>query len=449
TDIFGRKHWDIARLFEEVKNCIGIAGNDISSVGIDTWGVDYGYIAPDGDLAGLPFAYRDSIRCNAHIDVHELIPLNDLYSITGIQFLPFNAIYQIADDLKYRPELIENSDKLLMMPELLGYLLTGEAVGEYTNASTTGLLDASTHKWSIDILSRLGFPRAKLPEIVAPGKLKVPIVKSIKDETGTNADFIFTACHDTASAVAGIPVSNDKGNWAYISSGTWSLVGTELDNPILTESARNANFTNEGGVNGKIRFLKNVTGLWLIEELRRSWAHDGKKIDFDSINYEAEKAIPFRSLINPNHQSFISPDDMPKAIVDFCRSTNQPEPGTFGEFSRCVFESLALSYKHTIEKLEKITGKNIELIHIVGGGSKNELLCKMTADACGVRVIAGPSECTSIGNILVQALTHGSIDNLTGGRVIAANSLELKEFLPKDRGLWKEASGRFESLIGE
>ena len=448
VEITGRKHWDLLRLFEEVKNCIREAGKGIASIGIDTWGVDYGCIARDGGLAGMPFAYRDEIRCNAHVGVHEIIPFDDLYSITGIQFLPFNTIYQIADDLKYRPELIENSDKLLMIPELLGYFLTGEAVGEYTNASTTGLLEASTHKWSIDILSQLDFPGEKLPPIVQPGKLNVPIKKAIVEETGTNADFIFTACHDTASAVAGIPASNDNRNWAYISSGTWSLIGTELDKPILNESARKANFTNEGGLDGKIRFLKNVTGLWLIEELRRSWALNGKTVDFEEIMRQADSAPKFRSLINPNHESFLCPDDMPKAITEFCKATGQHIPETIGEFSRCVFESLALSYRHSIEQLAKITGKKFDRIHIVGGGSKNDFLSGMTADACGVRVISGPSECASIGNILVQMTAHGIVNDLSEGRNLIARSVELKEYSPCDRDAWKDASEKLELLLG-
>jgi rhamnulokinase len=435
VDINGHKHWNILSLLDEVKACL-LAVPDADSVGIDTWGVDYGYVDSDGDILGLPFAYRDARTESAVGIVHAAIPFEKLYELTGIQHLPFNTIYQIADDLVSRPWLVENADKLLMIPELLGCLLTGEKFGEYTNASTSGLLDVNERTWSKEILDAIGFPIDHLPKLIHPGK--IPLSEQIAKETGSHASFCYVACHDTASAVAGIPVETAPGNWAYISSGTWSLVGMELDHPIVSNVAREANFTNEGGVGGKIRFLKNVTGLWILEELRREWQLKGERVDFDTIIAAAEKAPTFRSIINPDHVSFVAPDNMRDVIREYCRESGQTIPDGIGPLSRCVFESLAMAYNRKIEKLSEITGLIIDRIHVIGGGSRNQLLCQMTADACGIPVIAGPVEAASIGNILVQAISNGLIDDIGEGRRLIKSVVELKSYEPMNHNLWEK-----------
>jgi len=439
VEVSGHKHWDILRLFYEVKSCLR-AAPDADCVGIDTWGVDYGYVDRDGDLLGLPFAYRDARTDKSVSAVHAVIPFERLYELNGIQHLPFNTIYQFADDLISRPWLVENADKALMIPELLGFILTGERFGEYTNASTTGLLDVRTRIWSDEILEKIGFPVERLPKIIQPGELRVPLTAQISHETGSRAAFCYVACHDTASAVAGIPADPTvPATWAFISSGTWSLVGMELDEPIVSDSAREANFTNEGGVDGKIRFLTNVTGLWILEELRRTWSRQNENVDFGTIITEAQKAPPFRSLIDPDHPSFACPNDMRIAIREFCRSTGQTIPDGVGPFSRCVFESLALAYRRKIELLLSITGREIDRIHIIGGGSRNQLLCQMTADACGLPVIAGPVEATAVGNILVQAISNGLVTNLAEGRNLIKPSCDLQTYVPADHNLWESA----------
>ena len=443
-EIHGRLHWDILRLYDEVLKCIA-AAPDAQSVGIDTWGVDYGYIGHDGDLMGLPFAYRDSRTEHSIPVVHDRISQEELYSITGIQFLPFNTVYQLMDDLLSRPWLVDNSKCILMMPELLGYLLTGQEFAEYSNASTTGILDVRTRKWSGEVLNRIGYPYERMPEIIDAGELKTALNDRIKSETGSKADFVAVGCHDTASAVASIPASGD--NWAYISCGTWSLVGMELPEPITSDAARNVNFTNEGGVNGTIRFLTNVTGLWLLEELRRMWALNGEVVDYSTIISEAEKAPAFRSIVNPDHPSFIAPDDMRAAIRAFCRKSGQTVPNGVGPFSRCVFESLALAYRKRIAQLSEISGRKIERIHMVGGGSRNEMLCRMTADACGIPVTAGPVEATMTGNLMMQGIAHGLIGSVLEGREIVARSVKPVEYHPARIELWDNAAENFQDLL--
>jgi len=440
-EVNGHKHWDILRLFEEVKECLR-AAPEADCVGVDAWGVDYGYVGRDGDLLGLPFAYRDSRIEKSIPIVHSKVPFEELYRLTGIQFLPFNTIYQVAEDLESRPWLIENAGKLLMIPELLGWMLTGESVGEYTNASTSALLDVHKREWAADILERIGFPPDRLPRLIMPGTLRLPMTKRIAEETGCRAQFAFVACHDTASAVAGIPADGE--NWAFISSGTWSLVGMELPEPITTDAARDANFTNEGGMDGKIRFLTNVTGLWLLDELRRAWERNDEDVDFETILRQAEKAPPFRSLVDPDDPSFAAPPDMRVAIREFCLQTGQTVPNGIGPFSRCVFESLALAYRRKIEKVQEITGRKIDRINVVGGGSRNRLLCQLTADACGVPVIAGPAEASAIGNLLMQGVICGLVRSVPEGRRMVRASCELTTYVPTKHEMWKGPAEGFQ-----
>jgi len=449
VDIHGHKHWDIPALYEEIKECLR-AVPDAGSFGIDTWGVDYGYVGPDGDLLGLPFAYRDSRTSKSIPFVHEKISPDELYSLTGIQFLPFNTIFQVADDVLSHPWLVKNADRFLMIPDLLGYLLTGVPVNEYTNASTSGFLEVANRDWAYDLLKKIGFNKELLVEPVQPASLKARLTDTVRNETGSDARLAVVASHDTASAVTAIPAIPEPGkNWAFISSGTWSLVGMESETPVVSDRAREANFTNEGGVDGTTRFLTNVTGLWLLEELRRMWLRDGEKgaDDYQFIISEAENAPPFRSLVNPDHPSFVAPADMRIAISEFCRVTGQTVPKGIGPFARCVFESLALAYRSKIIQLSDITGRSLDKIHIVGGGSRNEYLCKLTADACGIPVIAGPVEATSIGNLIVQAVANGLIGSISYGRRIIANSFSPLEYAPSRHDIWDPVAVQFQQLM--
>ena len=445
VDVAGHKHWKILQILDEVKQCLRAAGSQVETVGIDTWGVDYGYIGPEGDLLGLPFSYRDPRTAGGVSYVHKKIHPPELFKLTGLQFLPFNTIYQIADDLISRPWLVEKADKLLMIPELLSYFITGERVSEYTIASTSGIVDVELKTWSDTILNIVGFPQDRLAKIVKPGEARMPIIADIKRETGTTADSVYTASHDTASAVAAVPAEGQ--DWAYISSGTWSLVGMELPEPILSGDALRNNFTNEGGVANRIRFLKNVSGLWIIQELQRLWARDGKEMEFTAIAVEAEKAPAFKTFIDPDHETFLAPEDMREAISAYCRNTGQAVPEGVGQMARCVFESLALKYRHVIRLLGKVTGRSINRIHIVGGGSKNALLCRMTSEACNLPVYAGPSEATAIGNLLVQAISCGLLKNIEEGRRLVGESFRPVEYLPMNPVAWEEAAARFSGLI--
>ncbi|HOX08050.1 MAG TPA: rhamnulokinase family protein [Planctomycetota bacterium] len=446
VDVHGRKHWPVLRLLEEVKECLRAAPPELASAAVDTWGVDYGYVGADGDLLGVPFAYRDGRNAPAAERVHRRLPSERLYAVNGLQFMPFNTVYQVADDLESRPWLVEKADRLLLMPDLLGFLLTRRAVAEYTIASTTGLLDARSRQWSPEILAAIGFPAAKLAPLAAPGETRAALTAEVARETGSRAEIVFPAGHDTGSAVAAVPASGD--DWAFLSSGTWFLVGAEVPSPILSAEARARNFTNEGGVAGTIRFLKNVTGLWILEELRRGWGRSGQELDWTTIALEATRGKPLAALINPDDPAFTAPADMAAAVHEFCRRTGQTPPEGVGPTARCVFESLALACRRTLGILGSLTGKRIRKLHVVGGGCRNELLCRMLADACRLPVYAGPAEATAAGNLLVQAMSLGLVGSLAEGRKLVAASAQMREYLPSadGAGAWDAAAGRFERL---
>ncbi len=435
----GHKHWDVHRLRREMLTALRKTGPGVESVGIDTWGVDYGYVK-GGEVIGLPFAYRDG-RTQAVIGaVHDRFGGHEgLYRINGLQFLPFNTIYQMAEDAASRPEVFA-ADRMLMMPELLGFFLTGKFAAEYSIASTSGLLDARTRTWSDELRDALRLPRRLFSPVSQPGGFRADLLP----ETGLRAKLILPGCHDTASAVAATPMTGDDA--MYISSGTWSLAGVELDEPVLTDAARRVNFTNEGGVGGKIRFLKNVMGLWLVQELQRLWAAEGRRLGFGEICAEAEKAPPFRSLINPNLPRFLAPKDMRAEIQEECRRTGQPVPEGVGPLARCVFEGLALAYRECLDQVQALTGRTIRRVHIVGGGVQNRLLCRMTADACGVPVAAGPVEATALGNLLVQAIALGAVGDIEAARGIVRSAFPLDEYTPGDRSEWESALARWRAL---
>jgi rhamnulokinase len=427
VEIDGHKLWDIDGLREELLACLRNAP-DAQSVGIDTWGVDYGYIGADGAVIGTPFAYRDDRTIPMVDAVHGRIPFDRLYEISGIQFMRLNSIYQFADDVASRPDVLDRAERMLFMPDLLAYLLTGAPATEYSIASTSGVLDCCARDWSDEILDALGYPRRLLGETVQPGTHRAALRPAIAAETGCSATVISPAGHDTASAVVAAPLAD--ANSMYISSGTWSLAGMDLAEPILTPEAREANFTNEGGVGGTIRFLKNVMGLWLIQELRRIWAAEDNALTFAEICEEAEQAPAAVSLFDANHESLLAPADMRAAIQELCRESGQPVPEGIGPLARSVFESLATAYRDCLEQIQRLTGRTVERIHVVGGGVQNKLLCQMTADACGVPVYGGPVEATAIGNLLVQAIALGAVSDITEARSIVRTTFPLDEYSP-------------------
>ncbi len=445
--------WDAPRLLHEIKAAILAASHEggAVSMGIDTWGVDYGYLDKSGVLLSNPYHYRDKRTDDIQPYVFSnFATKKEIYAKTGIQSLNFNTLYQLTADMRDRPWIVENAECLLHMPDLFDYMLTGEKTSEYTIASTGTLLDANKRDYSFDLIEKCGIPTRIFRPIVQPGTKCGVLLPSIEEETGnTGLTVMKVASHDTASAVLSVPAM--KKDFLYISSGTWSLMGTETDTPVLTELSEKYDFTNEGGVFGTIRLLKNIMGLWLEQESRRQWKREGKSYTFDELTELAKESEPLRSIINPDDAAFSPAGNIPERIREYCRKTNQPVPETPGQIVRCIFESLALRYRWTAEKLEELTGKKYEVINIVGGGTKEDMLSQFAADASGKTVYAGPVEATTLGNVAMQLITLGEISDMWEARRVIANSFEIKTFAPRteNKSAWDEAYGRFLTLIGE
>jgi rhamnulokinase len=445
--------WDLPRLWDEVKMALrqaAAACPTLDGVGVDTWGVDFGLLGRGDTLLGNPVHYRDARTEGMMEAAFARISRERIYEITGLQFLPFNTIFQLLAMRQADSPLLEVAETLLMMPDLFGWLLTGRRAGERTDASTTQLLDPRTGTWSDELCTALDLPRSILPELIEPGTELGPLAQSVADELRIGRlPVMATAGHDTASAVAAVPATgrSDPPDWCYLSSGTWSLLGVEVPRPIINATTLKYNFTNEGGVRGTTRLLKNIMGLWLVQECRRTWARSGRDLTYEQLIPQAEAARPFAALVDPDDASFLAPGDMPARLAAFCQKTGQPVPRDEGAFVRCCLESLALKYRWGIERLEAILGTTIKTIHVVGGGTKNALLCQFTADACGRPVHAGPIEATAIGNILLQATGRGRIGTLAELRQVVARSFPVTVYEPRDPGAWDEAAGRFAGLV--
>lgn len=442
----GRMYWDILRIFHEIKQSITktvLEGDNVRTIGIDTWGVDYALMDRFGRMLANPTHYRDTRTVGITDHFSKTVSLEELYRVGGIQCLNFNTIFQLAADLKENPKAFENADRMLNIPDLLNYFLTGKMANEYTILSTGALLDAAKRDYAFDLTDRLGVPRRLFGEVVQPGYRVGKLLPQVLEETGkTDAEVITVASHDTASAVIAVPTQEE--DFIYISSGTWSLMGTELREPLINEQSRALDFTNEGGAMGTIRFLKNIMGLWLIQESRRQWRREGNEYSFAQMEAWAKECKPLRSLIDPDDASFGVPGNMPERVREFCRRTGQPVPETVGEVVRCIYESLALKYRKTAESIEKLMGRDAKVIHVVGGGTKDKFLSQMTADACGIPVAAGPEEATAIGNLMMQAIAAGEVKDLSQARQIIAASFALKHYEPTaERAMWDGAYERF------
>lgn len=445
--LFDGLHWDVLRLFDEIKTGLCKAGQTapLAGLGIDTWGVDFALLDRDDQLAGNPFHYRDSRTDGAMEQVFEIVPRQEVFERTGIQLMQINSLFQLF--AMRGSAAIEATRTFLMMPDLLNFWLTGRKANEYSDATTTQFYNPRAHSFDLDLLARLGLPTSIYPETVPPGTRLGSLLPVIAEEIGlAQVPVIAPACHDTGSAVAAVPTENTRA--AYISSGTWSLVGVEAATPIITPQSLAYNFTNEGGVGGHIRLLKNVAGLWLAQECRRVWASQGTDYDWEKLTVLAENASPFGPLVDPDHPDFLNPADMPAAIQAFCTQTSQPAPKSHAEILRCVFESLAVKYRWVVTCLEEMLGYQLEVIHIIGGGSQNGLLCQLTADAANRPVIAGPVEATAIGNALVQAMSLGHISSLSDGRQLVARSFPLKTYEPHPVKDWEDAIARFQKIAG-
>jgi rhamnulokinase len=442
-------HWDALRLHSEILNalrrCTEHGGAD--SVGVDTWGVDFALLGRGGVLLGNPRHYRDPHTEGVMEPALKRMPAAELYRRTGLQFMRFNSLFQLLALQRDRSPLLEAAETLLFMPDLFHYLLTGLKLNEYTDASTSQLLDPQTRGWAYDVAEAFGLPTKLLGSLIQPGTVLGPLRGSVATETGlTPVPVVAPATHDTASAVAAVPAAGES--WAYISSGTWSLMGAEIAQPLVTPEALAANFTNEGGVGGRIRFLKNIMGLWLVQECRRAWERAGKAYNYDELTRLAESAPAFVSLVNPDDSSFWLPPSMPAALADFCRRTGQPAPTEPGAVVRCCLESLALKYRWVLGKLEQLLGRRLDVIHVVGGGCRNAVLCQFTADACDRPVKAGPVEATALGNVLTQALGLGLVGSPADIREVVRRSGDVQTYEPRDPGRWRELAERFGKLVG-
>ena len=431
----GTLQWDILRLWLEVKRGLRTAASEggLTSVGVDAWGVDYALLGERGNLLENPYHYRDARNTGMMQEVFGRVSREELYSVTGIQFIQINTLYQLFAACRATPRLIDAAQSLLTIPDLFNYWLSGELAAEYTVATTTQFVDAASKDWATPMLKKIGLPTRLLMPIVQPGTL-LGVVQPNVAEGATGVPVVVPASHDTASAVISAGVG---GRTAFISSGTWSLLGTELDAPVLTARARDLNFTNEGGAGGTIRLLKNIGGLWLLQSCRRAWAKAGRSFDYvELLASAADPALAFRAFVDPDHPSFLDPLNMPDAIADYCRHTQQPEPATPAAVVRTILESLAFKYRMVLEALEEVTGAHFEEVRIVGGGSRNTLLNQFTANATGRRVLAGPAEATALGNIAMQMVGTRAVSSLADARRIINRSFPVERFEPQDIDRW-------------
>jgi sugar (pentulose or hexulose) kinase len=432
--IYRRRHlrWNIQRLWSEVIRSIESVLGEASSVGICTWGVDYGLLDGEGNLLEEPIHYRDERTEGVMEWVFERVPKEEIFLRTGVQFLKLNTIYQLASMVRGRSRVIRRAETYLGIPDILNYWLTGAKNSEFTHASTTQLLDPRERDWCYDIILSIGLPEKIFPEIIEPGT-KLGDLKGVP--------VCASACHDTGSAVVAVPTRDQE--FVYISSGTWSLLGTEIKRPLINEKVYKLNFTNEGGAGGTIRLLKNLPGLWLEQELMREWTGKGATVTYSDLQEAAENTPAFISLIDPNDPVFIKPGDMTGRIQDYCRKTGQPAPMSIGEHMRCVYESLALNYRTVLRQLKDITGTGYKRLNIIGGGSRNRVLSQMTADSTNCRVETGPAEAAALGNAVVQYVSLGALDDIKDARGVLAESEWVKTFYPLEPESWDEAYERF------
>ena len=448
VSVGGTVYWDVLRLFYEIKQGIvkaKIAGG-FDSIGIDTWGVDFGLIDSEGKLMENPVHYRDTRTAGLVEESFKTMPKEKLYGITGIQFMELNTLFQLISLKKYRPWMLERADKMLFMPDLFAYMLTGKMCAEYSIASTSQLIDLETKSWSKEILDAFGIKKSLFAPLVKPGTVLGELSKEICEECGVDPVSVISVCgHDTQSAITSVPC--EDGNFAFLSSGTWSLFGTELDKPIVNETSMNINITNEGGFDDSTGFLKNIIGLWLIQESRRQWKREGEEYSYADLEKLALAAEPFKCFIDPDAPEFVPHGNIPERVREFCRRTGQYVPETVGEVMRCIYESLAMKYRLTFEKLRECTKRDYPVIHVIGGGTKDGLLCQMTANSCDRTVKAGPIEATVMGNVAVQLMSDGSVENIGQARKIVAESSELKTFEPKDTGDWAKAYEDFLKIV--
>jgi rhamnulokinase len=443
-------HWDILRIWSEIKTGISTAVSrcekDVDAIGLDTWGVDFALLDQQGALLANPFHYRDSRTDGMFAEAFQRMPREIIFQNTGIQMMEINTLYQLLAMVLSRSPLLGISQTLLTMPDLFNYWLTGKITCEFTNATTTQCFDPHQRTWSYPLLRALGIPEHLFQPVIEPGTVIDNLDARVANEVGAGRIPVITpGCHDTASAVAAVPAEGK--DFAWISSGTWSILGVEVDQPVVTEQTLKCNLTNEGGVFGKWQLSKNVVGLWIVQECRRAWARQGEKLSYEEITRMAEQGKPLQSIIDPDFSGFLHPEDMPEQIRQYCRETAQPVPQEKGDLIRSVLESIALKYRWVLERLEEITGKRFERMHIIGGGSQNRLLNQFTADATQRTCLTGPVEATALGNVIVQGIGLGHIESLEYARNLVRKSFPPSMYQPGESKGWDQACLRLQDLI--
>lgn len=464
TDLAGTLYWNLPGLWAHVQAGLRAAGakfgDSISSVGVDTWGVDFALLGRDDTLLGNPVCYRDARTDGMMEKAFETVPRRKIFDQSGLQFMQFNTLYQLLAMKRSASPILDIAESFLMMPDLFHWLLSGVKSNEFTNATTTQFFDPVKNDWAGPLLESFGLPTDLFQNVSQPGTVLGSLRKTLADATGlASMKVVLPGTHDTASAVMSVPTVSETGktDWAYISLGTWALMGIESSRPIINDVVSDLNFTNEGGVGGTMRVLKNICGLWLIQECRRTWIQQGRKgasgesLHWEDLNRWTADAKPLVSFIDPDAREFLGPTDMPKAIADFCKKTSQPVPGNEGAVLRCALESIALRFRYVLETCEKISGTKVETIHIVGGGIQNKLLCQAAADACNRRVVAGPIEATAIGNIMMQAIASGDVADIREARQVIRASFDVAEYLPANdySTQWNDAYEKFLRILGK
>lgn len=443
-------YWNIYRFYEEMLKslsiCVNMKHTTLESVAVDTWGVDFGFLAEDDTLVRIPYAYRDPQVTEAMADFHKSFPAEKIYQLTGIAMQPFNSLYHLHAMQKSRDVVLHSARKLLFMPDLLNFFLCGRKVSEFTFATTSQLFNPAKMDWEDELLIASGINRSFMNEIVKPGTEIGHLNDFICRQTGLKGSKIISVCaHDTGSAIVAVPAVGE--DWIYISSGTWSLMGVESSVPLISPKTFEYNFTNEGGANNTFRLLKNIMGLWILQQCRKAWSKDDQSITYSELIEMAMTAKPFKTFIDPDYMGFYNPEDMPSAINDFCQFTSQPAPESIGEYVLTILEGLALKYRYVMDQLVEVTGRKINRIHIIGGGTQNKLLCQFTANATGLEVIAGPAEGTAAGNLLMQAFSLGYLKSLEEIRMVVNNSFSFNTYYPVNTGQWEQAYARFLKFI--
>jgi rhamnulokinase len=440
----GQLVWDLVRLWQEVVQGLRLAaarhGSQVSTVGVDTWGVDFSFLGADDVLLANPVCYRDARTRGMLAAAERIVPRAEIFAATGLQFMEINSLYQLLSMHQQRSSVLAAADRMLMIPDIMHWLLSGVRSNERTNASTSQCFDPQRGTWAFDLLDRFALPRQLFGPIVEPGTVLGPLRPELALETGlSGVRVVVPGTHDTASAVAAVPASeppSDRPDWCYVSLGTWALVGAELSHPLVTPACLERNFTNEAGIGGTTRLLKNICGLWLVQQCRASWQRSGKEWTWEQLTALAAEAPPLVTLVDPNHPSLVAPHDMPEAIRTLARETGEPVPETTAAVVRTALESVAAAVRRTVEELDSLLGRRLGRIHVVGGGVKNGMLCQWIADACQRPVIAGPVEATAIGNVLVQLLASGGTVDLRSVREVVRNSFEITRYEPRDHARW-------------